>query len=321
MSFSEQVMSPNSFPILLGPCVIESEGLLFEIATGLEKIKANLEAEGLADGVVWVFKASYDKANRSSINGFRGPGLEEGLKQLSKVKQDFGFALVSDVHETSHCKPAAEVLDILQIPAFLCRQTDLIVAAAQTSKVLNIKKGQFLSPPEIKNIVTKVEETQASMILAEKDSDARLARVRKDVPKLAVANEGEHNAADGTFEPGSVFICERGNTFGYNNLVVDMRIFEQAREMGIRTIFDATHSCQLPGAGGDKSLGNSHFAPILARAAVAAGATGIFAETHPRPDEALSDGPNMIKLDELEAALRGILEIRALNSQAKALRT
>ena len=311
------MMNPNSFPILFGPCVAESEQVLFEIARGLEKIISKLEAEKLTDGVVWVFKASYDKANRSSINGFRGPGLEEGLKQLAKVKQDFGFALVSDVHETSHCAPAAEVLDILQIPAFLCRQTDLIVAAANTGKVLNIKKGQFLSPPEIKNIVDKVYAAQKHLILAEKDSDARLAS--SEEPELTEPSmrttKDSRNAADGTFQPGSVFICERGNSFGYNNLVVDMRMFEQAREMGIRTIFDATHSCQLPGAGGDKSLGNSHYAPILARAAVAAGATGIFAETHPRPDEALSDGPNMIRLDELEAALRGILEIRALNSK------
>lgn len=271
MDFASQIMSPNSFPILLGPCVIESEALLHEIATKLEKIISNLESEKLTNGVVWVFKASYDKANRSSINGFRGPGLELGLKQLEKVKKDFGFNLVSDIHEISHVKAAAEVLDILQIPAFLCRQTDLIVAAAETTKVLNIKKGQFLSPPEIKNIVDKCHEA------------------------------GNKN----------IFICERGNSFGYNNLVVDMRMFEQAREMGIRTIFDATHSCQLPGAGGDKSLGNSHFAPILARAAVAAGATGIFAETHPRPNEALSDGPNMITMDKLEEALRGILIIRS----------
>ncbi len=270
MSFQSQIMSPNSFPILLGPCVIESEALLHEIATKLEKIINNLESEKLTDGVVWVFKASYDKANRSSINGFRGPGLELGLKQLEKIKKDFGFNLVSDIHEISHIQAAAEVLDILQIPAFLCRQTDLIVAAAETGKVLNIKKGQFLSPPEIKNIVDKCREA------------------------------GNAN----------VFICERGNSFGYNNLVVDMRMFEQAREMGIRTIFDATHSCQLPGAGGDKSLGNSHYAPILARAAVAAGATGIFAETHPRPKEALSDGPNMIAMDKLEEALRSILIIR-----------
>lgn len=272
MDFQSQIMSANSFPILLGPCVAESEAVLFEIATKLEKIITKLESEKLTNSVVWVFKASYDKANRSSIKGYRGPGLEKGLEQLAKVKKDFGFNLVSDVHEVSHCKPAAEVLDILQIPAFLCRQTDLIVAAAETGKVLNVKKGQFLSPPEIKNIVDKCKEA------------------------------GNQN----------VFICERGNSFGYNNLVVDMRMFEQARELGIRTIFDATHSCQLPGAGGDKSLGNSHYAPILARAAVAAGATGIFAETHPRPEEALSDGPNMIAMDKLEEALRDILKIRAL---------
>ncbi len=276
-NFTKTIMSPNSFPILLGPCVIESEALLHEIATKLEKIISKLDSEKLTDGVVWVFKASYDKANRSSINGFRGPGLELGLKQLEKVKKDFGFNLVSDVHESAHCAPAAEVLDILQIPAFLCRQTDLIQAAAETGKVLNIKKGQFLSPPEIKNIVDKCREA------------------------------GNTN----------VFICERGNSFGYNNLVVDMRMFEQAREMGIRTIFDATHSCQLPGAGGDKSLGNSHYAPILARAAVAAGATGIFAETHPRPDEALSDGPNMITMDKLEEALKSILRVRALVQSEK----
>lgn len=274
MSFNEQIMSPNSFPILLGPCVAESEDILFEVATKLEKIISKLESEKLTDGVVWVFKASYDKANRSSIKGFRGPGLEKGLEQLAKIKKDFGFNLVSDVHEVAHCKPAAQVLDILQIPAFLCRQTDLIVAAAQTDKVLNVKKGQFLSPPETKNIVDKCKETGNS----------------------------------------NIFICERGNSFGYNNLVVDMRMFEQARQMGIRTIFDATHSCQLPGAGGDKSLGNSHFAPILARAAVAAGATGIFAETHPRPEEALSDGPNMIAMDKLEDALRDILIIRSVTS-------
>lgn len=283
MSFAQNIMATNSFPILLGPCVIESEALLFEVAQKLEHVINNLEASKLTDGVVWVFKASYDKANRSSINGFRGPGLELGLKQLAKVKKDFGFALVSDIHETSHVKEAAQVLDILQIPAFLCRQTDLIVAAAQTGKVLNIKKGQFLSPPEIKNIAGKCKEA------------------------------GNTN----------IFICERGNSFGYNNLVVDMRMFEQARQMGIRTIFDATHSCQLPGAGGDKSLGNSHFAPILARAAVASGATGIFAETHPNPEAALSDGPNMIPMDKLEDALRGILEIRALqlsNANKESLR-
>lgn len=272
VDFQSKIMHPNSFPILLGPCVIESESILYEIAKRLETIISNLSKEGLSEGVIWIFKASYDKANRSSINGFRGPGLEEGLKLLQKIKNDFGFPLVSDIHESTQVSAAAEVLDILQIPAFLCRQTDLIVAAAETGKILNIKKGQFLSPSEIKNIIDKCKEA------------------------------GNTN----------VFICERGNSFGYNNLVVDMRIFEQARQMGIRTIFDATHSCQLPGAGGDKSLGNSAFAPILAKAAVAAGATGIFAETHPRPNEALSDGPNMIPTDNLEEALRDLLLIRKL---------
>ena len=270
MTFNERMMQNNSFPLLLGPCVIESEAVVFEIAKKIEAIKSKLDKEPYADDLVWVFKASFDKANRSSINGFRGPGLKNGLETLAKVKADFGFALVSDIHETAQVDEASEVLDILQIPAFLCRQTDLIVKAAQSNKVLNIKKGQFLSPPEIKNIVTKCHEAG-----------------NKDI-----------------------FICERGNSFGYNNLVVDMRMFDQAREMNIRTIFDATHSCQLPGAGGDKSLGNSHFAPILARAAVAAGATGLFAETHPRPDEALSDGPNMIQIDLLEDALKTMLEVR-----------
>jgi 2-dehydro-3-deoxyphosphooctonate aldolase (KDO 8-P synthase) len=270
MNFQANIMKNNSFPLLLGPCVIESEAVIFEIAKKIETIKNNLAKEKYSEDIVWVFKASFDKANRSSINGFRGPGLKNGLELLNKVKEDFGFALVSDIHETAQVKEAAEVLDILQIPAFLCRQTDLIVAAAESKKVLNIKKGQFLSPPEIKNIVKKAHDA------------------------------GNEN----------VFICERGNSFGYNNLVVDMRMFDQAREMNIRTIFDATHSCQLPGAGGDKSLGNSHFAPILARAAVAAGATGLFAETHPRPDEALSDGPNMIQIDLLEDALKTMFEVR-----------
>lgn len=290
--FAARIMHPDSFPILLGPCVIESEKLLFEIAEKLQDIIENLRIKftkvplgprisgndmvnhgnDVLKNTMFVFKASYDKANRSSIFGFRGPGLEQGLKILAKVKETFGFPIVSDVHEISQVHAAAEVLDIIQIPAFLCRQTDLIWEAAKTGKVLNIKKGQFLSPAEIINIYKKCEEA------------------------------GNTN----------VYICERGNSFGYNNLVVDMRMFEQARQMGIRTIFDCTHACQMPGAGGDKSLGNAHFAPILARAAVAAGATGLFAETHPRPSEALSDGPNMIALDQLEAALEAVLEIRGI---------
>lgn len=277
MDFEKRVFAKNSFPILLGPCVIESETLLEEIADKLQNIILNLEKDNLCKEVIWVFKASFDKANRSSIKGFRGPGLDKGLEYLAKIKNKFGFALVSDIHEISQINAAAEVLDILQIPAFLCRQTDLICAAAKSQKVLNIKKGQFLAPNEIKNIIDKCKEA---------------------------GNE-------------KVFICERGNSFGYNNLVVDMRIFEQAKQMGIRTIFDATHSCQFPGAGGDKSLGNSHFAPILAKAAIAAGASGLFAETHPKPEIALSDGPNMIPLNQLEKALREVLILRKVLQESQ----
>jgi 2-dehydro-3-deoxyphosphooctonate aldolase (KDO 8-P synthase) len=242
------------------------------IAAKLKEIEKNLKAKFPEQNLVFVFKASYDKANRSSINGFRGPGIKEGLEILAKVRERYQLPIVSDVHDAEQATIAGEVLDILQIPAFLCRQTDLISAAAKTGKVLNIKKGQFLSPAEVGNIRDKCKEAGNS----------------------------------------NLFICERGSSFGYNNLVVDMRSFEQIRQLGIRTIFDATHSCQLPGAGGDKSLGNSEFAPILARAAVAAGATGIFAETHPKPSTALSDGPNMIPLDLLETALESILAVRAV---------
>jgi 2-dehydro-3-deoxyphosphooctonate aldolase (KDO 8-P synthase) len=277
MDFTSKILKTGSFPLLLGPCVIESEALLYEVCRKLEQIFQKLHQENLMQDVVPVFKASFDKANRTSIHSFRGPGLEAGLNALAKVKADFGFPVVSDIHEIHQVKESAEVLDILQIPAFLCRQTDLIASAASTGKVLNIKKGQFLSPPEIKNIVDKCKELNNN----------------------------------------KVFICERGNSFGYNNLVVDMRMFEQARQMGIRTIFDATHSCQMPGAGGDRSLGNSHFAPILARSAVAAGATGLFAETHPDPSSALSDGPNMIPLSNLEEALRDVLLVRKLFLQTK----
>jgi len=270
-------MAEDSFPVLAGPCVIESEEVVFQIASKMKEISKRLQAK--EPNLVYIFKASFDKANRSSINGFRGPGLEKGLEMLAKVKAEFGLPIVSDIHEISQVEAAAEVLDILQIPAFLCRQTDLIVAAAKTGKVLNIKKGQFLSPPEIKNIVDKCKEA------------------------------GNEN----------VFITERGNSFGYNNLVVDMRMFEQAREMGIRTIFDATHSCQLPGAGGDKSLGNSHFAPILARAAAAAGANGFFFETHPDPSVALSDGPNMVPLDKMEETLESVIAVKQVLSKSLVL--
>jgi 2-dehydro-3-deoxyphosphooctonate aldolase (KDO 8-P synthase) len=268
--FQDKIMSSASFPLLLGPCVIESRDLIMKTAEQVKTITDKLALD--YPEIVPVFKASYDKANRSSLKSFRGPGLDEGLAILSEVKAQFGLAIVSDVHTEEQIKNGAgEVLDILQIPAFLCRQTDLIVSAANSGKVLNIKKGQFLSPKEVTNIVKKT-------------------------------NEAGNN---------KVFICERGNSFGYNNLVVDMRMFAEVAAYGIRTIFDATHSCQLPGAGGDKSLGNSDYAPVLARAAVAAGATGLFCETHPDPDVALSDGPNMIPLDKLESAVRGALKVRA----------
>ncbi len=271
-SFVKNIMHESSFPLLLGPCVIESRDNVMRIAEELRIIIDEINAEGYATGIVPVFKASFDKANRTSFSGFRGPGLDKGLEILAEVKKTFSFPLVSDIHEVYQAKIAAEVLDILQIPAFLCRQTDLIHAVASTGKVLNIKKGQFMSPPEVKNIFDKC----------------------KEVSNL------------------NVFICERGNSFGYNNLVVDMRMFEQVKQLGIRTIFDATHSCQLPGAGGDKSLGNSHYAPILARAAVAAGATGIFAETHFDPESALSDGPNMVPHSKLKDMLIYVLKIRSL---------
>lgn len=275
-NFAEDIMQESSFPLLLGPCVIESRDNVMRIAEGIKIIIDDLYKLGIAKGIVPVFKASFDKANRTSFNGFRGPGLDEGLKILEEVRKTFHFPLVSDIHEVSQAKPAAEVLDILQIPAFLCRQTDLINAASATGKVLNIKKGQFMSPAEVKNIVDKCKEAGNS----------------------------------------NVFICERGNSFGYNNLVVDMRMFDQVKQLGIRTIFDATHSCQFPGAAGDKSSGNSHYAPILARSAVAAGATGIFAETHFDPASALSDGPNMIPLNKLKDALIDVLRIReVLNNQ------
>ena len=268
--FSKEIMDQDSFPLLLGPCVIESRDNVMRIAEEIKNITDELKASNLGRGIVPVFKASFDKANRSSGKSFRGPGLTEGLKILDEIRQEFSLPIVSDIHTEEQAKLAGEGLDIIQVPAFLCRQTDLLIAAAKTGKILNIKKGQFMSPPEVQNIANKCKEA---------------------------GNE-------------QLFICERGNSFGYNNLVVDMRMFEQVREMKLRTIFDATHSCQLPGAGGDKSLGNSHFAPILARAAVAAGATGIFAETHFNPEEALSDGPNMIPLSKLKDTLVEILSVR-----------
>jgi 2-dehydro-3-deoxyphosphooctonate aldolase (KDO 8-P synthase) len=220
-------------------------------------------------GVFYVFKASFDKANRTSAKSFRGLGLEVGLKTLAKVRAEVGVPVLTDIHTETQAAIAGEVVDILQIPAFLCRQTDLIEAAAVTGCILNLKKGQFLSPAEMGQVVKKAVEAGA----------------------------------------GKILVTERGTTFGYNNLVADMRSIPLLRRFGFPVIFDATHSVQLPGGGGDKSGGQREFAPVLARAALAAGANGIFVETHPQPDRALSDGPNMIPLAEMPDLLRGLLKV------------
>ncbi len=243
----------DKLTIMAGPCAIESEDIVFKTAEKLKEITSKLN-------INYIFKASYDKANRSSINSFRGPGLVEGLKILQKVKKNFNLPIVTDIHKEEEAKPASEVADILQIPAFLCRQTDLLVAAAKTGKIINIKKGQFLAPNQMKSIAQKVIDSGNDKIL----------------------------------------ITERGTTFGYNNLVSDMRGIKIIQDMGYPIVFDATHSVQLPGGNGDSSSGDREFAPLLAKAAVAAGAKCLFFEIHPNPDKALCDGANMIPLNEAE---------------------
>ena len=254
--------APDRFTLIAGPCVIENEKLCLRVATTLKRVCERL-------GVVYVFKASFDKANRTSARSFRGPGLEGGLAVLARVKEKVGVPVLTDVHSEAQTAPAAAAADILQIPAFLCRQTDLIAAAAQTGRVVNLKKGQFLSPAEMGQVVEK----------------ARAAGGKRLV------------------------LTERGTTFGYNNLVADMRAMPILRRFGCPVIFDATHSVQLPGGGGDKSSGQREFAPVLARCAVAAGANGVFIETHPDPDHALSDGPNMIPLSDMPALLARLLKV------------
>src|SRR5947207_12381522 len=250
--------------LIAGPCVIEHEKTCFKVAAALRKTCEKL-------GVTCVFKASYDKANRTSNQSFRGPGLDAGLKILAKVRAEFGLPVLTDVHTETQAAVAGETADVLQIPAFLCRQTDLIEAAVLTGKIVNLKKGQFLSPAEMGQVVRK----------------ARAAGGRK------------------------ILVTERGTTFGYNNLVADMRSIPLMRRFGFPVIFDATHSVQLPGGGGDKSSGQRELAPVLARAAVAAGANGVFIETHPDPDKALSDGPTMVPLAEMPALLKTLLRISA----------
>jgi 2-dehydro-3-deoxyphosphooctonate aldolase (KDO 8-P synthase) len=251
--------------VVAGPCVIESEAATLRHAERLMTICYGLS-------IPLIFKASYDKANRTSIGGFRGPGIRDGLKILAKVRDSLGLAVLSDIHSIEQVAPAAEVLDVLQIPAFLCRQTDLIVAAAQSGRVINVKKGQFLAPWDMKNVAAKA---------------------------AAAGNE-------------NIILTERGASFGYNNLVVDMRTFPIMRSTGFPVIFDATHSVQLPGGQGESSGGQREYVEYLSRAAVAAGIDGIFMEVHEDPDKALCDGPNSIPLNELPALLKMLKSIDAL---------
>jgi len=260
----KQISSGKQLVLIAGPCVIESEELCQEIALSVGKLCRKL-------GITYIFKASYDKANRTSAKSFRGPGLEEGLAVLARIRSRYGLPILTDVHTEQQAELAAAAgVDVLQTPAFLCRQTDLIHTAVRTGKIVNIKKGQFLSPQEMEQVVSKAEEAGAQRLL----------------------------------------LTERGTTFGYNNLVSDMRAIPILRGFGYPVIFDATHSVQLPGGGGDKSSGQREFAPVLARSAIAAGADGVFVETHPNPDKALSDGPNMIPLQEMPALLKTLLHVR-----------
>jgi 2-dehydro-3-deoxyphosphooctonate aldolase (KDO 8-P synthase) len=254
--------SPRQLFLIAGPCVIENEKLCRQVAASLKKTCASL-------GIFYVFKASFDKANRTSAKSFRGVGLESGLKILAKVRAEFDLPVLTDIHNEAQAVAAAEVADILQIPAFLCRQTDLIHAAGATGKIVNLKKGQFLSPTEMGQVAEKAKRAGAKKIL----------------------------------------LTERGTTFGYNNLVADMRSIPIMKSFGFPVVFDATHSVQLPGGGGDKSSGQREFAPVLARSALAAGANGIFLETHPQPERALSDGPNMIPLAQMPALLKNLLKV------------
>ncbi|MZG31215.1 MAG: 3-deoxy-8-phosphooctulonate synthase [Nitrospinae bacterium] len=252
----------NPLALIAGPCVIESEKGAMGIAEKLKRITEELN-------VPFIFKASYDKANRSSIKSFRGPGLIEGLKILKKIKSDLGIPVLSDVHKEEEVEPAAEVLDVLQIPAFLCRQTDLLVKASETGKPVNVKKGQFMAPWDMKNVVDKLEASGNTNIL----------------------------------------LTERGATFGYNNLVVDMRSLVLMREYGYPVVFDSTHSLQQPGGQGTRSGGQREMIPDLARGAVGVGCDALFMETHPDPDQALSDGPNMLKLELLPELLEQLIAL------------
>ncbi|MBA3773982.1 MAG: 3-deoxy-8-phosphooctulonate synthase [Ramlibacter sp.] len=256
------------FFLIAGPCVVESEQLQMDTAGALKEITAGL-------GIPFIFKSSYDKANRSSGTSFRGPGMSRGLEILEKVKKDLGLPILTDVHSEAEIAQVAQVVDVLQTPAFLCRQTDFIRAVAQSGKPVNIKKGQFLAPGDMKNVIDK----------------ARAAAKEAGLPE------------------DSFMACERGASFGYNNLVSDMRALAIMRATGAPVVFDATHSVQLPGGQGTSSGGQREMVPVLARAAVAVGVAGLFMETHPDPAKALSDGPNAVPLKHMKALLETLLAL------------
>ena len=272
-------MTAMPFTLIAGPCVIESRDLVLQVAEQVKTITDRL-------GIRYVFKASFDKANRSSGKSFRGPGADEGLKILQEVGQTFGVPVLTDIHESHQAAAAAQAVDVLQIPAFLCRQSDLLEAAAQavagTNKVVNVKKGQFLAPWDMAQVVSKMAEF------------------------------GLEPAS------GRLWLTERGTSFGYNTLVVDMRSFPQLQALGCPVIFDATHAVQQPWGRGTSTGGQREFVAPLARAAVAVGVNGLFMETHPDPDNALSDGPNMVPLHRLEALLRQLLALRQVVAEGMA---
>ena len=255
----------KKFILIAGPCVIESESVVLKIASHLKE-----ELNGL--DIDYYFKASFDKANRTNINSFRGLGLDAGLKILDKVKKEFNFKIATDIHEPYQAEKVADVADIIQIPAFLCRQTDLLVSAAKTGKIINVKKGQFLAPWDMKNVVDKLESTGCNKIM----------------------------------------LCERGTSFGYNTLVVDMTSIMEMQRFGYPVIFDATHSVQKPGGAGKTTSGNRKYVPYLAKASVAAGADGLFLETHVSPEKALSDGPNMIPVSKVKNLVETCQKIRSI---------
>ncbi|HUR60312.1 MAG TPA: 3-deoxy-8-phosphooctulonate synthase [Opitutaceae bacterium] len=257
------LFDPKKLLLIAGPCSLENEKVCRTVAEALVKLRRTQRELNI------VFKGSYDKANRTSMAGDRGTGIEGGLRLLAMVQKDYGFPVITDVHESTQVAAVAEVCDVIQIPAFLCRQTDLLLAAAKTGRIVNVKKGQFLSPHEMQYVIGKLREGKAR----------------------------------------EIWQTERGTTFGYQNLVVDMRSFSILRQNGFPTVFDATHAVQLPGAGGGKSSGQREFVPPLARAALAAGADGLFIETHPDPAHAISDGPNMIPLVDLPRLIESCLAV------------